>query len=66
MYAEVVLVDHAGEGQSIEELHEEVVELLAVGVQTLSSEVVLFGHGAGLVVAPEEVNLLRVLYFDGQ
>ena len=65
MDAEVGLVDHASQRKTIEELHEEVVNLLVVDIQTLDLEVVLLSHGPRLVVSSEEVDACRVLDLDG-
>ena len=64
MDTKVGFVDHTSQGKTIEELHEKVVYLLVVDVETLYFEVILFCHGAGLVVASEHVYTLRVLDFD--
>jgi hypothetical protein len=59
--AEVCLVDDAGQGQTVEEFHELVVYFLVVDFHSFGSEVVLLGHRAGLVVAPQQVHVVGVL-----
>ena len=44
MNTEVALVDNAGEREAVEEVHKQVVDLLAIVVQTLTPEIVLLRH----------------------
>ena len=48
------LVDDAGQREEVEALHEEVIDLLVVLVETLAAEVEEVGHLAALVVSADE------------
>lgn len=61
MKSQELIVDEAGNGQGIKGLHEQIVDLLIVLVQALSSEIEELSHLSALVIASQHVNGLRVV-----
>jgi len=53
MYAKEGVIDDAGEGEEVERLHHQIIDFLRVFETAFCSEIVLGGHDAGLVIAPQ-------------
>ena len=65
MDAEESLIDIAGERESIEGSHKSLKNILVVLVQSFPHEVVGAGHATGLMVSPQQHDLLRVVELEG-
>lgn len=65
MDAEESLIDIAGERESIEGSHKSLKNILVVLVQSFPHEVVGAGHATGLMVSPQQHDLLGVVELEG-
>ncbi len=62
MHTKIRFVDYAGQGKGIEELNNSLINVLRVFAKAFLSEIVLFSHYFGLVIASQQDYSLLVLY----
>ena len=65
MESEELVVHETGDGQRVESLHEQVVGLLVILVDALSSEIEELGHLTALMVPSQHVDSPRKVKFKG-